>query len=498
MISSTVIILITCIILSAIMVKRIIVHPVIIKLLGIFLIEFTVLEYAVRFSTYYSLNLFEQRIYFLLNSINFTIPHIALAMNIGTALLLVSSAFYVDVFVRKKRYIYLLIIPVILFLVVNHPYVCEKLYIYTYKDGSGITSDFAVSALKYANVIIIAVYGFLPYLMHIIKYCHTRLWYKKRNYLFSLLIIFMMDLLLYPSIIFGNMSVYFILNLSLIKHPITIANIDGSGFSLAYTILIFAVTLYILIRIKPLGKIKRSIEDIIIPDSTPQTVSMMLHGYKNAFMAIEMFADDNNKSFLGSDDKRFEKIKEIAVENEEKIKYIINVINANRNISLMRETVSLNSILDKAIEIMKVDDSVRIEKNFARDYIIFADEYHFREVIVCLLNNAYESFHEKNGDKVIVINTGADDGDIYVEIIDNGCGIKNRKEIFNPFYSSKNGGTNCGIGLTYAKNIIEAHEGIINISSKENEGTTVQIILKADRKMITKKDMEELMCQKSE
>ena len=76
--------------------------------------------------------------------------------------------------------------------------------------------------------------------------------------------------------------------------------------------------------------------------------------------------------------------------------------------------------------------------------------------------------------------------------------IKNRKEIFNPFYSSKNGGTNCGIGLTYAKNIIEAHEGIINISSKENEGTTVQIILKADRKMITKKDMEELMCQKSE
>lgn len=498
MILSAVIILITCIILSAIMIKRIIVHPVIIKMLGIFLIEFTVLEYAVKFSTYHSLNLFEQRMYFFLNSINFTVPQIAHIMNIGTALLLVSSALYIGIFVKKKRYIYMLIIPVLFFLIINHPHVCERIYIYTHKSLSGVSPEVAISGLKCVNIIFLIVYGLFPYIMHIKKYLHTRLWYKKRNYLFSLLIILMIDLLLYLGIIFGNMRDYFILNLNLIKYPVKIAKIGSSGFSLAYTIIIFIVTLYILIRIKPLGKFKKSIEDIIIPDSIPQTVSMMLHGYKNAFVAIEMFADDNNKSFLGSDDNRFQKIKEIAVENEEKIKDIINIINAKRNISLMKNPVSINSILDKAINSMKQDDSVIIQKNVSTDYMILADEYHFREAVICILNNAYESFHEKDGDKIINVNIGMDDGDIYLEIIDNGCGIKSKKEIFKPLYSSKNGVTNFGIGLTYAKNIIEAHEGIINITSKENKGTIVQIILKADQKMITKNDVEELICQKSE
>ena len=73
---------------------------------------------------------------------------------------------------------------------------------------------------------------------------------------------------------------------------------------------------------------------------------------------------------------------------------------------------------------------------------------------------------------------GNDENDIYIEVVDNGCGMENSRNVFNPLYSSKMGVKNFGIGLTYVKEIIEAHNGTVEIKSKVNEGTIVQLALK--------------------
>ena len=62
-------------------------------------------------------------------------------------------------------------------------------------------------------------------------------------------------------------------------------------------------------------------------------------------------------------------------------------------------------------------------------------------------------------------------------INDNGRGIpKNEmKNIFDPFYTTKQEGT--GLGLSIAKNIISNHNGTLEVISKENVGTKVILSL---------------------
>ena len=64
-----------------------------------------------------------------------------------------------------------------------------------------------------------------------------------------------------------------------------------------------------------------------------------------------------------------------------------------------------------------------------------------------------------------------------VDIVDNGAGIPDDQldKIFNMFYSTRGKGR--GLGLTLTRNIISNHGGVINVSSKANEGTTFSVIL---------------------
>lgn len=60
---------------------------------------------------------------------------------------------------------------------------------------------------------------------------------------------------------------------------------------------------------------------------------------------------------------------------------------------------------------------------------------------------------------------------------DSGCGISpdNMEKIFRPFYTTKHRGT--GLGLSIARNIVEAHNGTIEVASEEGHGTTFTITL---------------------
>jgi signal transduction histidine kinase len=66
---------------------------------------------------------------------------------------------------------------------------------------------------------------------------------------------------------------------------------------------------------------------------------------------------------------------------------------------------------------------------------------------------------------------------IYIEIKDNGCGIKDKdlQKIFNPFFTTKSDGT--GLGLSIVHKIVENHEGEIGVESSPGAGTTVTIKL---------------------
>jgi signal transduction histidine kinase len=101
-----------------------------------------------------------------------------------------------------------------------------------------------------------------------------------------------------------------------------------------------------------------------------------------------------------------------------------------------------------------------------------------KQVFWNLLLNAADAMSD--GGKIRIRMTGAPSaGDrfVSVSVSDTGTGINDeiRPFIFEPFFSTKDGGT--GLGLPTVKLIVEAHGGTVNITGRQDGGTDVTLTL---------------------
>ena len=113
---------------------------------------------------------------------------------------------------------------------------------------------------------------------------------------------------------------------------------------------------------------------------------------------------------------------------------------------------------------------------------VLADQNAMVTVLVNLLDNAYK--YSEDGRKV-ELRVFAGDGSVCFCVCDNGIGMSRRvaKKIFERFYqvdrSLSRGAEGCGLGLSIAKFIIDAHKGSISIDSRPGEGSTFTVELPA-------------------
>ncbi len=107
---------------------------------------------------------------------------------------------------------------------------------------------------------------------------------------------------------------------------------------------------------------------------------------------------------------------------------------------------------------------------------VYADPEALQQVLVNLLNNASDAVLGRT-DRRISISVSRAGGMVRFRVEDNGCGIPadRLKDIFQPFYTTKHGGR--GLGLVVAKKMLAMMNGSIEIASREQVGTTVDILL---------------------
>ncbi len=112
----------------------------------------------------------------------------------------------------------------------------------------------------------------------------------------------------------------------------------------------------------------------------------------------------------------------------------------------------------------------------ARLPAVNADENQLRQALLNLLRNAAEA--TQSGGRVTV-ETRAKDGFVETVISDTGEGIRaeDRARIFDPFFSTKQGGT--GLGLSLTQQIIVEHGGSIDLDSTPGRGTSFTVRLPA-------------------
>jgi signal transduction histidine kinase len=60
------------------------------------------------------------------------------------------------------------------------------------------------------------------------------------------------------------------------------------------------------------------------------------------------------------------------------------------------------------------------------------------------------------------------------------------RKVFEPFYTTKSQGL--GLGMAYAKKVVEQHEGTIKVESRPGAGTTVEIEVPAGQTESTEED----------
>lgn len=120
--------------------------------------------------------------------------------------------------------------------------------------------------------------------------------------------------------------------------------------------------------------------------------------------------------------------------------------------------------------------------HFNDEISIFADAAQLEQALINLVRNAVDAALQLASarDPAHVSVTCRSKGQrICLFIEDNGPGVANPANLFIPFYTTKPGGT--GIGLVLARQIIEAHGGMLTLANRENvRGCCATIRIPAD------------------
>jgi signal transduction histidine kinase len=153
------------------------------------------------------------------------------------------------------------------------------------------------------------------------------------------------------------------------------------------------------------------------------------------------------------------------------------------NVLLKDDIFSLKKLIDFVIskfrsKISNKDIKLVLDINLDDYDEIIGDFEKIRYALQEIIENAY-----KYGKDKIIIKAYKDNKGFYIQVKDNGVGI--RKEIINEIFhlfSRTNNELNrnvygLGVGLFLVKKIIDSHNGKIIIKSKENKGTTVTIFI---------------------
>ena len=215
----------------------------------------------------------------------------------------------------------------------------------------------------------------------------------------------------------------------------------------------------------------------------------MAHEIKNPLTPIQLTIDRLRNKYAEQlskkDEENFKENLKIINNQIKQIEHLVNefsdfarmpkpIFKNNDLIILMKDNIKLSKELVPSIKILF---KTNIEQIFFE-----SDKEQLSRVFFNLIKNSIESINEKsqkNGDfdKKILIEFNDHDNHINITIDDNGVGFKNldmnKKEILNPYFTTKKDGT--GLGLSIVNKIINDHDGNINFKPKA-DGAIIKII----------------------
>ena len=123
---------------------------------------------------------------------------------------------------------------------------------------------------------------------------------------------------------------------------------------------------------------------------------------------------------------------------------------------------------------------ILIEEVFGEVPSVAGSPAQLNQVFLNLLVNAIQAIETTHrSDGRITITTSAEDGEVVIEVADNGCGIpvEALPQIFDPFFTTKGVGDGTGLGLSITHGMVQDHGGRLEVESDPGQGTRFRVFL---------------------
>lgn len=225
-----------------------------------------------------------------------------------------------------------------------------------------------------------------------------------------------------------------------------------------------------------LGSLEKYMKDVFSMLEVFETAESEFSPESAGLSRIQAHKETVDLSFLKED------IPTLMAESKEGITRVKKIVQDLKDFSHVDEaewqSCDLHHGLDSTLNI--VWNELKYKAEVVKEYGDLPDveciPSQLNQVFMNLLVNAGHAIESRG---TIIIRTGREETQVWVEIADTGKGIDaaNLKRIFEPFFTTKPVGKGTGLGLSLSYGIVTNHHGRIEVDSTPGVGTTFRVWL---------------------
>jgi two-component system phosphate regulon sensor histidine kinase PhoR len=250
-----------------------------------------------------------------------------------------------------------------------------------------------------------------------------------------------------------------------------------SSIVLLLVITFFAYTLFVILKQKRLSEIQKDF------------INNMTHEFKTPIATISVSAEVLKDPGIVNQPERLKNyagiIEKENLRLKQQVERVLQMARLDKeDLGLKKEIVDVHQLIAESIRnhamVLQERKGVVSSDLTATQFQVEGDKFHLTSVVSNLIDNAIKYCKEI---PQITIRTMNKNHGCVIEVEDNGIGIsqENQRRVFQKFYRVPTGNIHdvkgFGLGLSYAKTIVEAHGGNISLQSELGKGCLFQIYI---------------------